>query len=191
MKKDIKAIKAAAKAYFDFYKKNFIKTQTLKFDLYSGLTVTAKYNMSPYGDIDFDEIDFKATKEIKALFDVLSLDIGDRLWDLDFTDRVDTACVDTLYDLGLALNAEVFDDNDEVDWPDYLDSGSRLTDFYETVEEFIPEDAAKKPKSISVSVSRDYSGTVTKGLDYVQVGCQRITIENVKGILKAYEEVNG
>lgn len=190
MKKDIKAIKAAAKAYFDFYKKNFTKIQTLKVELYPGFTIIGKYNISAYGDVDFDELDFKATKEIKALFEALSLDIQDRLWDLDFADRVDTSCVDDLDDLKNTLDEAVFGSDDCVDWQDYLDCDTTLSYFYEIVEDFIPEEEEAKPKSISVNVSRDYSGTVTKGLDYVQVGCQRVTIENIKAILKAHEEVN-
>ncbi len=189
MKKDIKEIKVAAKKYFDLYKKYFAKTQTIKLELYPGLTITGKYNLSPYGDVEFEELDFKATKELKSLFEVLDFDVQDRLWDLDLVDRVDTSPIDELEVLAVQLNDAVFGGDDSCDWDDYLDSGNTLSEFYETVEEFI-QDQKDKPKSVNVSVSSGYSGTVTKGLDYVQVGCQRVPIENIKAILKSYEEVN-
>lgn len=189
MKKDIKVIKTAAKKYFDFYKKNFTKTQILKIELHPGFTVTGKYLLTSYGDVEFEEFDYKVTKEIKSLFELLCLDIQERLWDLELEDRVDVSAVDDFKVLAGQLNDAVFGPDDECEWSDYLDSDSILSDFYSVVEDFIVDEDTKA-KSVTVDVSPNYSGVVTKGLDYVQVGCQRVTIENIKAILKAYEEIN-
>jgi len=187
--KTTKEIKTAAKKYFDFYKKNFTKLNTVKMELAPGFVVTGKYFFTPYGDIDFEELTYKASKETKALFEALNIDIEQQFWDVNLQDQVSLEPIDTLDDLARELNEAVFDGNDSADWQDYIDSDTELAYFYEVVEDFII-DADQKPESIRVTVSNDYSANVIKGQHYIQVGCQRVTIENIRNILAKYEEVN-
>jgi len=182
--------KEAARAFYNFFRKYDQAELSTKVIPLDGVVINATYQLCIYEDyieIDWCSYDDETVSSpaVRKMMDVMNME----KWEDWFDNNVDTSSLD-----GYSKEVKAIFDEYRTLFDAFAKHGFSLEgvlDIFETVDNF--ETAYKQCSSNnvrSIYLNSSYSAEVREGFGYVKVGCQKIDIDSVRGILTAYDELN-
>jgi hypothetical protein len=181
--------KEAVRAFYNFFKKYDQAELSTKVIPVDGVVINATYQIciyEDYMDIDWCSYDDETVSPtVRKFMDVMNMEN----WECWFDDNVDSSSLDEYSKEVDAICNEYRTLINALIKHGFSVEG--VLDIFETVDNF--ETAYKQCSSNNVRtiyLNSSYSAEVREGFGYVKVGCQKIDIDSVRGILAAYDELN-